>query len=86
MTADLVLEWTGAVLGLIGAFLLALNIRISRYAWVVLLLSNFVLIAFAYVIHRNGFLLMQCGFLVTSLVGLARNGLLSRPRRHARAV
>lgn len=84
MTADLVLEWAGSVLALIGAFVLALNVPISRYGWVAFLLSNVVLIAFAYVIGRNGLLLMQCGFLVTSLVGLARSGFLSRPNREAR--
>jgi len=40
------LEWTGAVLGLLGALLLSLNHRVSRYGWPLFLLSNFMWIGF----------------------------------------
>ena len=39
------LEWTGAALGLLGAFLLATNSRFSRFGWVAFLVSNMCWIA-----------------------------------------
>jgi hypothetical protein len=63
-----VFEWTGTVLGLLGAFLLATNSRISRYGWVAF--------GFALGIHANGLLLQQVGFMATSLLALYRAGML----------
>lgn len=71
-----VFEWTGTVLGLLGAFLLATNSRISRYGWVAFLVANFAMIGFAVGIHANGLLLQQVGFMATSLLGLYRTGML----------
>lgn len=34
MSTTQYLEWAGAILGLLGAFLLATNTRFSRYGWV----------------------------------------------------
>ena len=33
-------EWAGAFLGLTGAALLSLNVRASRFGWLLFLLSN----------------------------------------------
>ena len=33
-------EWTGTVLGLLGAFLLATNSRISRYGWLAFMATS----------------------------------------------
>ena len=41
MTAILILEWLGSGLGLLGAFLLAIQSKASRYGWIVFLLANF---------------------------------------------
>ncbi len=49
------LEWTGCVLGLVGAFLLATNTGISRWGRVSFLLANFAVIAFARHIRATGF-------------------------------
>lgn len=67
------LEWAGSLTGLVGAALLALNTRVSRYGWVLFLASNIFFIAFALASDLNGLLLMQCGFTVTSLIGIARS-------------
>ena len=57
-------EWTGSILGLLGAFLLALNKpSIARFGWLGFLLANVAMILFAISIERNGLLLQQCGFL-----------------------
>lgn len=68
-----ILEWAGSLTGLIGAALLALNMRISRWGWVLFLLSNALFIAFALKSGLNGLLLMQSGFTVTSLLGIYRS-------------
>jgi hypothetical protein len=66
------LEWTGCVLGLLGAFLLATNTSVSRWGWVAFLLANFAVIAFARRIRANGLLVQQLGFFATSSLGLYR--------------
>ncbi len=66
------LEWTGCVLGLLGAFLLATNTSVSRWGWVSFLLANFAVIAFARRIQANGLLVQQLGFFATSALGLYR--------------
>ena len=68
------LEWSGAISGLLGAFLLATHTRISRYGWLAFLLANFCLVAFAFQIDRYGLLLQQVGFTATSLLGMYRAG------------
>jgi hypothetical protein len=65
------LEWTGAVLGLFGAALLASNqARAAPYGWLAFLAANVAMIAFALSVGANGLLAQQLGFMVTSLVGL----------------
>ena len=66
------LEWSGCVLGLLGAFLLATNTGVSRWGWVLFLLANFAVIAFARRIRANGLLVQQLGFFATSSLGLYR--------------
>lgn len=70
------LEWTGSLLGLAGAFLLASHTRVSRYGWFVFLLANIAMIGFALGIHRYGLLVQQLGFMITSLIGIYRAGFL----------
>lgn len=55
------LEWTGALAGLAGAFLLATHTRFSRYGWLAFLVANLALVGFALGIGRYG-LLAQCVF------------------------
>lgn len=69
-----VLEWTGSLLGLLGAFLLATHSRISRYGWIAFFCANLAMIAFAFCIDRYGLLVQQIGFTATSALGLYRAG------------
>lgn len=69
------LEWTGAILGLMGAFLLATNTRVSRYGWLAFLAANIALIGFALGIERYGLFVQQLGFMGTSLLGIYRSNL-----------
>ena len=65
-------EWIGSVLGLLGAFLLATNSRVSRYGWLAFMGANVAMIAFAFGINALGLLVQQLGFLGTSCLGLYR--------------
>lgn len=67
-----VLEWSGAVLGVIGSALLALNRRYSGYGFVFFLASNVAWFAFGTITGTWGLVWMQIGFTVTSLIGLYR--------------
>ncbi len=69
-----VLEWSGALIGLLGAFLLATHSRVSRYGWVAFLIGNIVMLVFAFSIMRMGLLVQQIGFLGTTILGLKRAG------------
>lgn len=69
------LEWTGSLLGLLGAYLLATHSRVSRYGWLAFLAANVAMLAFAMGIERYGLLVQQAGFMATSLLGLRRAGL-----------
>ncbi|MBB5546690.1 nicotinamide mononucleotide transporter [Paraburkholderia fungorum] len=82
-----VLEWAGAVLGVIGSYLLAENRSFSRYAWPIWIGSNACLIAYFVAIHSWGVLAMQSIYLLSSIRGLYRSfpGLRSTFRRTARA-
>ena len=75
MTIIHVFEWSGSLLGLLGAFLLASHASMSRYGWIAFLLANIAMIAFAWEISANGLLLQQLGFMITSVIGLYRSGL-----------
>ena len=65
-------EWTGSILGLMGAFLLALNKPgVARFGWLGFLLVNVAMILFVISIERNCLSIQQCGF--TSVLGFLRN-------------
>lgn len=65
-------DWVGSVMGLAGALLLSTNTAYSPFGWVLFLGSNAAWIAFS--IKRNllPLLLMQLGFLGTSILGIVR--------------
>ena len=66
------LEWTGALLGLLGALLLATHTRVSRYGWYAFLAANVAMIGFAVGIDAHGLLVQQIGFFGTSCLGIYR--------------
>ncbi|OJY56632.1 MAG: hypothetical protein BGP19_04600 [Thiobacillus sp. 0-1251] len=67
-----VFEWAGAFLGLAGAALLALNVRASRFGWLLFLLSNGAWITYGIKVGAHGLVVMQIGFTLTSLMGVYR--------------
>ena len=69
------LEWSGAIVGLLGALLLALNGRLARFGWLCFLVANIALITWAARLGAHGLLAQQLGFSLTSLLGMKRSGL-----------
>lgn len=67
------IEWAGSLTGLAGSALLAANIRISKFGWWLFIASNAFMIVFALIGGHNGLLTQQCGFTITSLVGVIRS-------------
>ena len=65
-------EYTGSILGLLGAALLAMNISVSEWGWVVFLVSNMSFIKFSMANRLRGVLLMNVGFTATSVMGIVR--------------
>lgn len=63
-------EWSGCALGLLGAFVLALNNRWSQWGWAAFLASNVAWISYAVSMEAYGLLLQQLGFTITSLIGI----------------
>lgn len=72
----IILEWTGCVFGLLGAFLLATNSKASRYGWWAFLAANIAMIGFAMNMQSYGLVVQQIGFMATSVFGLHRANLL----------
>lgn len=68
-------EWSGSLLGLLGAYLLATNTALSQYGWLAFFIANVAMISYAYGIKSYGLLTQQVGFLGSSLLGLYRCGL-----------
>lgn len=64
------IEWLGALLGLGGSWLVALDGDLARYGFLAFLLSNLCWIAFGLQKKAWGLLVMQAGFLGSSLLGL----------------
>ena len=64
------IEWTGSIIGLIGALLLALNNDWSKYGFVVFLLSNVCWVLYGYKTNSWGMLVMQMGFTIISAYGI----------------
>lgn len=84
MTTELLsaFEWSGALFGLLGSFLLATHSAWSRYGWLAFLAANLAMTVFAIAINAYGLLVQQVGFTATTLLGMHRAGLLVRRRQH----
>jgi hypothetical protein len=67
-----VLEWSGAILGLIGAAMLAINHKVSRFGWLFFLASNVCWVVYGIATHAFGLVTMQAGLTVTTLIGIYR--------------
>lgn len=67
------LQWSGAVTGLAGAYLLALNAPISKWGWLGFFVANIFIGGFAYVTGANGLLVQQIGFTGSSILGIWRS-------------
>lgn len=65
-------EWIGAAFGIIGAVLVAAKIDISKWGFVLFLISNLLIGVYAYVAGASGVLVMQVVYGLINVVGLYR--------------
>lgn len=65
-------EWVGAVFGVLGALLVALQIRASGFGFLAYAMSNIAFIAFALNGQHWGILAMNCIFLLLAFLGFFR--------------
>lgn len=73
--SDISFEWIGSILGIAGAFLVAINGKYAGYGWICFLMANMVMIGFAIESNLYGILTQQIVFLATSVLGLWRSRL-----------
>jgi hypothetical protein len=66
------LQWIGCAFGVLGAFLLALNTRLSGWGFVSFLVSNGCWIVYGVLADAPGLVAMQTAFTATSLLGIYR--------------
>ena len=78
------LDWIGSALGILGAYVLALNMRVSRYGWIAFLAANVAYIALTKELGIGGMLVQQLAYMGSSLFGFYRSFL--APSRHLRTV
>jgi len=66
-----IVEWSGCATGLLGAALLSVHTAFSGYGWILFLLSNCFMGAYGVLIRSKGLIILQAGFTVTSVIGIA---------------
>lgn len=69
---ELILEYSGSALAIVGALLVALNGGLTRIGWACWIVSNLCLIQLFVLTSQHGLLSMQLVFLTTSLLGFKR--------------
>lgn len=72
ITLEVFLPWAGCWLGIVGATLVALNIKISSWGFVFFLFSNVAWIAFALLTSVHSLSTQHFYFSLTSLLGIYR--------------
>jgi len=64
------LEWTGCLMGLAGAAVLASKKPWAAWGWALFLVSNGFLVAYGIVAGASGITTMQVGYTITSSFGV----------------
>lgn len=66
------IEWAGSIFAILGAILIALNIKLEIVAFCVYIISNILISIFAYRKKQNGILLMSMTFVIINVIGIIR--------------
>ena len=69
--SDLI-EWSGSLLAIVGAILIASNLHLEVLAFCVYLISNLLLVIFSLRGKHYGILIMTLAFVIINLVGIVR--------------
>ncbi len=70
MTVVAMLEWVGALFGIMGALLLAANSSYSGWGFASFLASNILWMGYGVLKRAHGMITMQIAFMITSFLGL----------------
>lgn len=65
-------EWTGAAFGIVGAVLVAANVAISKWGFILFLISNLLIGVYAWFANASGVLVMQIVYALINVVGVWR--------------
>lgn len=68
-----ILELIGALFGVIGATLVALNIKVSRLGFFAYMVSNVAMIGFGIEAGHVGVIAMNLVFMLTTIIGIVRH-------------
>lgn len=72
MPTNKVLEWLGAIFGVAGNILLAVNLPESKWAFIIFVASNMCLIAYAIRVKQWGLCSMFIMYNIITFVGIYR--------------
>ena len=67
-----VLKWVGTATGVIGAFILAVNLPLSGWGWVLFATSSLCWTIAGMVMHDYSLVVLQSAFFVVDIVGIWR--------------
>lgn len=70
MYNDKIVEWSGSILGMVGAAMLASNSGLAAHGFAAFLLSNLFWIYLGVSKKMWGLVVMQLGFTATSVMGI----------------
>jgi len=73
-------QWIACAISLTGSFFLAMSNRTSRWGFVLFMTANLIWIVCATLTTTWALVAMQCGFVVTSGLGIAKNFFMSENR------
>ena len=71
-TAFSVVKWVGTITGVVGAFILALNIPLSGWGWTLFLFSSLSWTFAAIVMKDMSLAVLQFAFVVVDMIGVWR--------------
>lgn len=72
MSAEQALKWVGALGGIFGAFLVALNLPISGWGYIPFLIGAAALVAWGILIREPAVWLLNAVFCLANLIGIWR--------------
>ena len=80
MEISLILSWSGCFVALVATAMLAIDVQGARWAWVLFTVANCCWVVFGVVTDQSSLIIMNLGFMLTSVGGITRTFYIE-PRR-----